>query len=61
MAFLFGGFHPDYHRTSDEPAKINYRKIASAAKLFYVAAFRAAEHGAFQVPTEEPAAETKAE
>ena len=55
VAFLFGGFHPDYHRTSDEPSKINYRKIASAAKLFYISAFRAAEHGPFPVPEEEPA------
>lgn len=50
VAFLFGGFHPDYHRTTDETSKINYRKIASAARLFYLVAYSAAEHGHFPVP-----------
>ncbi len=59
VAFLFGGFHPDYHRTTDEISKINYRKIASAARLFYLVAYRAAEHGHFPIPEapEEAAAE----
>lgn len=52
VAFLFGGFHPDYHRPTDEPAKINYKKIAAAAKLFYVTIHRAADHGFFKIPTE---------
>jgi Zn-dependent M28 family amino/carboxypeptidase len=56
VAFLFGGFHPDYHRTTDTPAKINYIKIASAAKLYFLAAHMAAEHGPFPAPKEEPAA-----
>ena len=56
VAFLFGGFHPDYHRTTDTPAKINYFKIASAAKLYFLAAHMAAEHGPFPAPKEEPAA-----
>lgn len=50
VAFLFGGFHPDYHRPTDETSKINYRKIASAARLFYLVAYTAAEHGHFPVP-----------
>jgi hypothetical protein len=58
VAFLFGGFHPDYHRTSDEPAKINYRKIASAARLFYISAYQATEHGPFPVPVAEPEAQS---
>ena len=56
VAFLFGGFHPDYHRTSDTPDKINYTKIASAARLYYLATHMAAEHGPFPAPKEEQAA-----
>lgn len=52
VAFLFGGFHPDYHRPTDLPARINYDKIAAAAKLFYLTAHMAAEKGPFKVPTE---------
>jgi hypothetical protein len=62
VAFLFGGFHPDYHRPTDEPSKINYKKIASAARLYYMALHMAAEHGPFKVPVAEeakPAAEVK--
>lgn len=50
VAFLFGGFHPDYHRTTDTPDKINYKKIASAAKLYFLASHMAAQHGPFPVP-----------
>jgi Zn-dependent M28 family amino/carboxypeptidase len=53
VAFLFGGFHPDYHRPSDGPSKINYKKIASAAKLFYLTTHFAADHGHFPVPQPE--------
>lgn len=55
VAFLFGGFHPDYHQTGDLPSKINYEKIANAARLYYLTAFRAAEHGSFrfEVPKSE--------
>lgn len=47
VAFLFGGFHPDYHQPTDQPTKINYNKISSAARLYYVAIHLAAEHGKF--------------
>lgn len=53
VAFLFGGFHPDYHKPTDEISKINFHKIASAAKLFYLTAHFAADHGAFKVPPKE--------
>ncbi|MEM7476141.1 MAG: M20/M25/M40 family metallo-hydrolase [Planctomycetota bacterium] len=53
VAFMFGGFHPDYHRPGDVPEKINYDKIASAAKLFYLAAHEATSHGFYPVPEEE--------
>lgn len=57
VAFLFGGFHPDYHRPTDLPSKINYEKIAAAGKLYYLAAHMAAEHGPFPVPEALPEAE----
>lgn len=53
VAFLFGGFHPDYHQPSDKPEKINYKKLVSAARLFYLAAHFAADHGRFVMPKEE--------
>ncbi|MEZ6097058.1 MAG: M20/M25/M40 family metallo-hydrolase [Pirellulaceae bacterium] len=48
VAFLFGGFHPDYHRPTDEPSKINFEKIARAARLYYLAINYACEHGRFE-------------
>lgn len=36
IAFLFDGFHPDYHRPTDTVDKINFDKIANSAKLFYL-------------------------
>ena len=53
VAFLFGGFHPDYHKTTDDVSKINFHKIAAAAKLYYLAAHFAADHGAFKLPVKE--------
>jgi hypothetical protein len=53
VAFLFGGFHPDYHQPSDKPEKINYKKLVSAARLFYIAAHLAADHGRFLMPSSE--------
>ena len=47
VAFMFGGFHPDYHQPSDQPAKINYKKIRSAARLYYLAIYGAANYGRF--------------
>ncbi len=38
IAFLFDGFHPDYHQPTDTVEKINYQKIVSAARLFYLVA-----------------------
>jgi hypothetical protein len=42
IAFLFSGFHPDYHQPTDTIEKINFDKIANAAKLFYLVAHEAA-------------------
>lgn len=42
VAFQFCGFHPDYHKPTDTVDKINFEKLTSAAKLFYLTALRAA-------------------
>ncbi|MBV6458348.1 MAG: hypothetical protein HONBIEJF_01475 [Fimbriimonadaceae bacterium] len=42
IAFIFSGFHPDYHQPTDTIEKINFDKIRSAARLFFVTAFQAA-------------------
>ncbi|QEG23509.1 M20/M25/M40 family metallo-hydrolase [Mariniblastus fucicola] len=48
VAFMFGGMHPDYHKPSDQPADINFKKITAAAKLYYLALYSAADHGRFE-------------
>ncbi len=48
VSFLFDGFHPDYHKPSDQIEKINFKKLVSAAKLYYLAVNLAAEHGRFK-------------
>jgi hypothetical protein len=45
IAFVFSGFHPDYHQPTDTPDKINYEKLANTAKLYYLAASMAANLG----------------
>jgi hypothetical protein len=42
VAFLFDGFHPDYHQPTDTIEKINFTKLTSAAKLFYLTAMKLA-------------------
>jgi len=46
VAFLFDGFHPDYHQPTDTVDKINWLKLTSAAKLFYLTAMRVANNDA---------------
>ena len=48
ITFVFGGFHPDYHKTTDTVDKIDFNKIVNAARLNYLCAMMAAEHGHFQ-------------
>ena len=48
VAFLFGGFHPDYHDTTDVVDKINFTKIVSAARLYYLTLYKAADHGRYR-------------
>ena len=42
IAFLFDGFHPDYHQPTDTIEKINFDKLTNSAKLYYLVALRAA-------------------
>ncbi len=48
-AFLFGGFHPDYHQPTDRIDRLNFKKIQAAARLYYLTIFKADEHGPFPV------------
>ncbi len=52
VAFLFSGFHPDYHQPSDETDKINFQKIASVARLCYLAIHAVDEHGRIEMTEE---------
>ncbi|MFM7058695.1 MAG: M28 family metallopeptidase [Planctomycetota bacterium] len=47
VSFLFGGFNPYYHKTTDTLDGINFSKIANAARLNYLVLMRAAENGRF--------------
>lgn len=42
VAFLFDGFHPDYHQPTDTVDKINFEKLTNTSKLYYLTALRAA-------------------
>lgn len=41
--FLFAGFHPDYHRTTDTADKINFSKLESILKLVYLTVWEVGE------------------
>jgi hypothetical protein len=47
VTFLFGGFNPYYHKTTDTMDGINFSKIANAARLDYLVLMMASEHGRF--------------
>ena len=49
VAFLFGGFHPDYHQPSDRIERLNFKKIQATARLYYLTIFKADQHGKFPV------------
>ncbi len=40
--FFHTGLHPDYHRPSDTPEKINYEKMARIVRLVYLTSWQAA-------------------
>lgn len=46
IAFLFDGFHPDYHRPTDTVDKIDFVKLTNAAKLYYMVALDVANRTA---------------
>ncbi len=48
ITFIFGGFNPHYHKTTDTIEGINFNKIVSGAKLNYLCAMMAAKHGHFE-------------
>jgi len=41
--FLFTGFHPDYHRTTDTADKINFSKLENILKLVYLTVWEVGE------------------
>ena len=57
VSFLFDGFHPDYHRPTDKVSEINFKKLVSAARLYYVAVNLATEHGRFEPNPESKSSE----
>ena len=52
-SFLFGGFNPYYHQTTDTLEGINYSKIANCARLYYLVIYRAGVHGRYPLDAEE--------
>lgn len=53
VAFLFGGFHPDYHQRTDVAHRLNFRKIQSSARLYYLTIFKADQQGPFPIQVEQ--------
>jgi len=51
VVFIFCGFGPRYHRTTDTLEGINYHKLVSAARLGYVTLMMTADHGHYQRQT----------
>lgn len=48
VAFVFGGFNPYYHQTTDTISGINFSKIANCARLYYASIFLADQHGHYK-------------
>lgn len=48
VVFIFCGFSPRYHRTTDTLEGINYRKLVSAARLGYITLMKATDHGHYE-------------
>ena len=43
VIFFFAGFHPDYHKVSDTPDKLNFTKIVRVSRLVFALAFEIAD------------------
>ena len=41
--FLFTGFHPDYHQTTDTANKINFNKLEKILQLVYLVLWEVGE------------------
>lgn len=48
VVFIFCGFSPRYHRTTDTLEGINYHKLVSAARLGYVTLMMTTDHGHYE-------------
>lgn len=44
VVFFFAGVHPDYHRPTDTPDKINYTKVTNVGKLAYLTSWAVANY-----------------
>ena len=58
IIFYFNGVHPDYHKISDTPDKINYDMLAKRARLIFLTAWEVANREArpfVDKPVETPA------
>ncbi len=49
IAFLFDGFHPDYHQPTDTLDKIDWLKLTNAARLYYLTLMKLASDPAAPV------------
>ena len=49
IAFLFDGFHPDYHQPTDTVDKIDWAKLTNAARLYYLTLMKVANDPAAPV------------
>lgn len=43
VAFFFAGFHPDYHKPTDTPEKINWSKLTNVARLVFSLTYEIAD------------------
>jgi Zn-dependent M28 family amino/carboxypeptidase len=59
ISFYFSGFHPDYHRTTDDVEKIDFTKLSRTAKLVYLSAYEVANRDARVVVDKKPEPERR--
>lgn len=49
VIFYFNGVHPDYHKPTDTPDKINYELLAKRTKLIFATAWQLANKDSFLI------------
>lgn len=59
ISFYFSGFHPDYHRATDDVEKIDFSKVSRTAKLVYLSAYEVADRTARVVVDKKPETERR--